>query len=295
MGAWGTGLYQDDIALDIRDTVKDDLRLGKPLNEIITRLKVNYDIGEYGNNDEEPVFWCVLADTLWKLGRLDDEIKNQALYWIEQGGDTERWKLEDPKLAVKREKVFSKIKEKLMSQQPHEKKISKQCFYECQWNIGDVFAMKLKGEMANKKSLLDTYLLFQVADKHLYSVVSDKTVGNLCPIVRARLTLSKQNPTLNDFINDEVIKTSRPCESVNWKNTYATLIYTTSTRVVPKDLIYLGNKELVIPNDDYGIFHDLMNICGNTNFVLWKQFENTMVNYYFGHNLKEFEMYHENE
>lgn len=110
MGAWGIGLYQDDMALDIRDTVKDELRFGTPLNEIITQLKLNYDIDKYDNNDEESVFWCALADTLWQLGRLDDKIKNKALSYIERGADIERWMSEDSRLALKREKSFSKFK-----------------------------------------------------------------------------------------------------------------------------------------------------------------------------------------
>ena len=185
MGAWGTGLYQDDTAIDIRDTIKNELKLGKSLSTIISQLKSSYEIGEYENNDEEPVFWCALADTLWKLGRLDNETKNIALNWIEKGGDIKRWEYEDSKLAYKRKQVFLKLKDKLISPQPSEKKISKQRFYICPWNLGDVFAMKLNGKISEEKGLLGTYLLFQVADKHLYSVVSDKKLGHLCPIVRA--------------------------------------------------------------------------------------------------------------
>ncbi len=290
MGAWGIGLYQDDMALDIRDTVKDELKFGTPLNEIITKLKLNYDIGKYDNNDEESVFWCALADTLWQLGCLDDEIKNTALNCIERGADIERWMSEDSRLALKREKVFKNLKAKLLSQQPLKKYISKQRIYVCPWDIGDVFAVKLRGEMAEKKGISDTYLLFQVVDKYLYSISSNKTIGHICPIVRAKLTLSKNTPKLNDFVDNQIIKTEFSCDT-NKKNVYATLIYTTSSKVIPKELIFLGNKELVIPEDDYGMFSDDIN--DNVHFTLWKKFENDMVKYYYGHNLKEFSVYHE--
>ena len=291
MGAWGTGLYQDDMALDIRDTVKDELKLGTPLNKIMTQLKVNYDIGEFENNDEESIFWCVLADTLWELGRLDDETKNKALYWIERGGDIERWITEDSRLASTREKVFIKLRKKLLSQQPSKKYIAKQRFYECPWNIGDVFAIKLNGEMAEKKGLIGTYLLFQVANMYLYSISSNKTIGHICPIVRTRLTLSKNDPKLNDFVDNQIIKTEYSNASISWKNIYLTLIYTTSSRVLPKELIFLGNKELVIPENDYGLLSDDIN--DNIYFTLWKKFENDMIKYYYGHNLKNFSIYHD--
>lgn len=290
MGAWGIGLYQDDMALDIRDTVKDELKFGTPLNEIITQLKLNYDIGNYDNNDEESVFWCALADTLWQLGCLDEKIKNKALSCIEQGVDIERWRSEDSRLAIKREKIFINLKSKLLSQQPSKKHISKQRIYVCPWDTGDVFAVKLYGEMAEKKGISDTFLLFQVADKYLYSITSNKTIGHICPIVRAKLTLSKNEPKLNDFVDNQIIKTAFSCNT-NKKNVYATLIYTTSSKVIPKELIFLGNKELVIPEDDYGMFSDDIN--DNAHFTLWKKFENDMVKYYYGHNLKEFSVYHE--
>ena len=165
MGAWGIGLYQDDMTLDIRDTVKDELKFGIPLNEIITKLKLNYDIGKYDNNDEESVFWCALADTLWQLGCLDDEIKNTALNCIERGADIERWMSEDSRLALKREKVFKNLKAKLLSQQPLKKYISKQRIYVCPWDVGEGCAVKLRGVMAEKKGRCDTYLWLQVVER----------------------------------------------------------------------------------------------------------------------------------
>ena len=34
MGAWGINLYDDDMALDIRYTIQDELKFGIPLNKI---------------------------------------------------------------------------------------------------------------------------------------------------------------------------------------------------------------------------------------------------------------------
>ena len=57
--------------------------------------------------------------------------------------------------------------------------------------------------------------------------------------------------------------------------------------------MFLGNKSVVIPNDDYGIFYDQTNIINSIYFTLWKRFEDDMIENYYGHNLKEFSMYHE--
>ena len=53
MGAWGINLYDDDMALDIRDTIQDELKFGIPLNKILDQLKIHYNIEKYDNNDEE--------------------------------------------------------------------------------------------------------------------------------------------------------------------------------------------------------------------------------------------------
>ena len=98
-------------------------------------------------------------------------------------------------------------------------------------------------------------------------------------------SLSTKIPQLADFVDEQIIKTDSPCKAVNWKNIYATLIYTTSTRVIPKDLIFLGNKELVVPEDDYGIFHDQINVVNNMNFTSWKNIEEQMITNYFFYNL----------
>ncbi len=84
----GPGLYQDDVTCDIRTSYLDWLRVGKTNLEATTNLlEDEYDIW----NDEEdgPLFWFTLADTQWKYGKLLDEVKEQALYYIQNGKNLE--------------------------------------------------------------------------------------------------------------------------------------------------------------------------------------------------------------
>ena len=78
MGAWGPKLYQDDVAEDVRDYYKDQLKRGKTNEEVTNELiEDNYDIIQ--DEDEAPVFWFALADTQWNLGRLLPSVKEKAL------------------------------------------------------------------------------------------------------------------------------------------------------------------------------------------------------------------------
>ena len=78
MGIWGTKLYQDDLALDVKEEYIGKIERGlsnqKALEEIIKENE------EYLEDDvEKTVFWLVLADTMWRTGRLTQKVKERAL------------------------------------------------------------------------------------------------------------------------------------------------------------------------------------------------------------------------
>ena len=67
MGTWGTGLYADDFALDLRNDIAAISRLPISGTEILNLLLSAYD--EMANdpaNDEHSRFWLVVADQFRK-------------------------------------------------------------------------------------------------------------------------------------------------------------------------------------------------------------------------------------
>ena len=66
MVAWGTSLYANVTACDIRGDYADMLRRGKTNDEVTKKLIENHrDI--MGDVEEEPLFWYVLKDTQWRI------------------------------------------------------------------------------------------------------------------------------------------------------------------------------------------------------------------------------------
>ena len=123
MGTWGTGLYQDDVACDVKESIKDKLTYGNKNGEKYTKEELIKSIFEEYKDcmqfeDDRDILILVLADMLWQNGMLTDEIKKEAVKIIEQKSDLERWK-EDKKLYQKREKVLESLKEKIESKQPY--------------------------------------------------------------------------------------------------------------------------------------------------------------------------------
>ena len=179
MGAWGPKLYQDDIAQDVRDTYKDRLRRGKTTKEITEELIEEYS-GEIEDIDDGPIFWFALADIQWDYGRLLPEVKENAIKWIEDGSDIRRWEEEGTAKEVKvRKEVLEKLKNKLESPMPEEKKVSQYRLYKCQWKIGDVYAYKMNSEYAKERGFYGmNYVRNTQVDKNKTTTTQNKLIND---------------------------------------------------------------------------------------------------------------------
>ena len=169
MGAWGTGLYQDDTTCDIKDDYITYLKIGMT-NEEATRRIIEENDWCFEYEDEGALLWFALADTQWKYGRLLDGVKEKAIECIDSGVDLEKWREEDEKLCEKRKKVLEALKERLNSEQPPEKKVSKIKFYRAYWKVGDILLYQILNKDLEGHKWYGKYILLKVVGKKkLYS------------------------------------------------------------------------------------------------------------------------------
>lgn len=122
MGIWGSGLYANDSACDVRDSYMKLLESGYSNSEAYKKLI--QDFQEYIGDEDEPFFWFALADTQWRMGRLSLEVKEKALEWIDKNGGLELWE-ESSNGGLGWKKTLQNLKLKLLSPMPLEKKIRK--------------------------------------------------------------------------------------------------------------------------------------------------------------------------
>ena len=305
MGAWGANLYQDDVALDVKDEYKDNLRRGKTNEETMQEIIDKYQ--ELLEDEEDRgVFWLALADTQWNLGRLDEQVKKQALEIIELGIDLKRWESNE-KLYNKRKEILEKLKEKLLSPQPEEKRMPKYRTYKCEWKNGDVFAYQLKSEYAKEQGLEGRYLIIQKIDE------IDWYPCSTIPLVRVKITEDKTIPKTEKEIDElEYIQTwftsyerrfagfsaLRPLKdqikgmSFNTDEygllpEYMVSIVITSKNMTKGKLTYLGNYINITPPQN-----EFIPICkDNFPTVLWKNFEERLIEMYFDHNKRKLKVY----
>lgn len=265
MGAWGPGLYQDDVALDVRDYYKDQLHRGKEGEQITQELiEQNSDMLE--DPDDGPVFWLALADVQWKMGRLEDMVKKNALNIIEGNVDLKRCQSEDLKNIKKRMCVLSELKERLLNPQPEMKRVSQYHLYHCDWKIGDVYAYRLLGDYAKEKDFFGKYLFFVKIDETIWYP------GHTVPVVYFFWIVSDSLLKISELEKIEYMPqffTPKAYEKDNQSKKYMLTLLNTSSRVIPKkNLLYIGNIENIqhIDKEDT-----------NSYEIEWKNFEKYII------------------
>ena len=156
MGIWGTGLYDNDSACDVRDGYLDFLQDGLGNEEAYSKTLESFH--EYIGDQDEPLFWFALAETQWKIGRLRPEVKAKALEWIDKNGYLDMWE-DNAKGPAGWEKTLQKLKDKLNSPMPREKRIHK--VDHNPWNLHDVYAYQFHDEKSKENGFFGKYMLIQ--------------------------------------------------------------------------------------------------------------------------------------
>ena len=268
MGFWGEELYENDTALDVKDRF-EDLRKGKTVRQITNEL-----IDEYGceldDIDCAPVFWFALADTQWDLGRLLPEVKEQAIKWLDKGGDLAFWQEENPELAFKREKVLEELRQKLNSPQPPEKRISQYRLYKCEWKNGDIFAYQFNSDYSRENGFYQKYVYFVKVTEKIWHP------GHVVPVVyfykKVDITLSDISMLSNNSFIPQFYKPIAYVNNPGMKKQYLLTLLNTSSRIIPKSqLTFLGNIGNIqrVDNEDLNSYN-----------VSWKRFETYMIDIY---------------
>lgn len=312
MGMWGFELYQNDTSLDVKDEFEELYNTGNTVQDITDKLVEDYK-SIMGDIDEEPLFWLALADTQWNLGVLMPWVKEKALYWVEKDSGMFNCQSIDMSVKAKRRKTLGELQTKLLSPQPPVKKPVKKRIYKCQWKLGDVFAYQLESDLAKERGLYGRYFLLQKVDEGVWHP------GHIVPIVYVKITNDNNLPSnVEEYNQLEYVQTwftkyedrflpidmRRPQKDIAEKSKinyqvdeygflpqYRAKLLNTSKRVIPTNLIYVGNfANAAHPQKEF-VPHSKENVIS----VSWEQFDETfetkMIKRYCGHNLRELSIY----
>ena len=268
MGAWGPGIYQNDTSEDVKCYFMDQLHQGKNAREITDALMESYkEIRD--DKQEQQDFWCALADVQWKMGRLLPDVKANAMLHLNEEELLLDWEYSSDRNKRNRKKTLLELRERLSTPQPEEKKVSRYRLYHCPWKIGDVFALPLGDGIKSELSLCGQYLLIEKIETKKWHP------GHDIPVVYLKITQKKSIPKTKeeyetlDYVKIEEIRVrnlppaddNEPELVRNMRcsldergilNAFRIALITTSKRVIPKELQYIGNfQELQHPHKEY--------------------------------------------
>jgi hypothetical protein len=141
---WGTGLFSDDVACDIRDHYRELLEDGVE-DSAATRLTLDKYapyLAESGG-----IAQIAFAVTQSKVGRLDADVRDRALAIIDAGADLAAWEEENPKRLPKRRAVLEQARAQLTGPQPARKRLRPPKRAISGLAAGDVLAFAVPGRV----------------------------------------------------------------------------------------------------------------------------------------------------
>jgi hypothetical protein len=120
LGAWGTGLFSDDVACDIRDHYRELLEDGVDDSAATRQTLEKF---EPYLTEADGIALIAFAITQSKVGRLEPDVRDRALALIAGGADLALWERENPKLLPKRLAALEKARAQLAGPQPARKRL----------------------------------------------------------------------------------------------------------------------------------------------------------------------------
>ena len=142
MGTWGTAVFSDDLAADIRNEWRTLIGDGLSGPEATQRLVHDY-AEALSDSDERSVFWIALALTQHRAGRVEQPVVAAALKCITDGSGLARWQ-EDPKALRQRTRVLDKVRQELESPPPPPKRIPRVYRNATEWELGEFVGYALR-------------------------------------------------------------------------------------------------------------------------------------------------------
>ena len=121
MGAWGTGIFENDTSADVRGEYREHLE-NQVADEEATRLVIE-SFGYLLQEDNAAELWVPLAAAQSQVGRLDDAVRAAALDAIDQGIGLDLWEEAGPDELSERVEALHELRNQLTGPQPARTKL----------------------------------------------------------------------------------------------------------------------------------------------------------------------------
>lgn len=134
MGTWGTGIFADDVASDLKQDYRAMLESGVDDAQAMRDV-----LDAYGT--DETVVWLALAAVQSKLGRLDETVLARAVEIIDTGEDLALWEETEPADRRSRARALLKLRQTITGPQPPRRLIKPKWRHHTDLRPGDVLTI----------------------------------------------------------------------------------------------------------------------------------------------------------
>lgn len=108
MGAWGYGIFDDDLARDVRGDFEGALDEGLSVS-VSTRRVLEEHADTLEDPDDGPVIWLSLAALQLEQGALQPEVKERAIRIVDGGLGLQSWAEAGPEALAERRRVLEEF------------------------------------------------------------------------------------------------------------------------------------------------------------------------------------------
>jgi hypothetical protein len=143
VGSDGVGLFDDDVACDVRAMYRQLLEDGVADSDVESGVLEAF-AEALDDPDDGPAVWLALAWSQSKLGRLDERVLNEAIAVLDTGADLRRWSEAGPHVVRRREAVLTKVRRQLEGPQPPRKAVRRPAKVASSVAVGQVLAYRAR-------------------------------------------------------------------------------------------------------------------------------------------------------
>jgi len=204
MGTWGPGLYQSDVAADVRGVYRDCKKLGFSGGDLADIVLGTVGAGSADTEDGQ-LAHLALADLLCKDGMLPKALRQTALRIIKSPELPARF--EDQASQKKHRKMLDELDAKLSAAPPDTAKRKPPFIEHCDFEIGEVLAYPLPKDRWALLRVIAYFTRFRgkspLCEPLAWNIAA---IPPAAKIKRLRFMRQKGIPILGELKKDEMLK-----------------------------------------------------------------------------------------
>jgi hypothetical protein len=141
MGAWGHGIRQDDLVLDVVGAFEDLLKSGESLRQATETVTSKFGAA-LNDDDDGPLVRIAIADVQWTYGEVDPQIAKRVAEDLNSGLSLSLW-TDDPRGLARRKAALQKFIDKIGRANPRPRRLPRTIIRSPMFRAGTCLSIRL--------------------------------------------------------------------------------------------------------------------------------------------------------